>query len=375
MKTQWYHFLALGIAIVLLVGFLYLVRGILPPFLIAFAVGWLLDPLLDRLQRRGLRRIYAVSSVYVLFLILFVVGIIFLVPPTVDQAKQLADDLPAYSERFQAFAADLMEKHRPLLVKFRLPTTLQEAFAKYGARAGESIKSGVNLIASFIISNLSKALWVILIPLVAFYFLNDIDRMRRKAAVFIPERWRDRTTEILSRVGVVFSSYVRGLVIVCVLYGIVTTIILTALNLKYGIILGLLAGILYAVPYLGAIVTTLLVFLIGLATYQHAIAQASIAAVSMVAANQVFDLVITPRILGKSVGLHPVLSIFALMVGADLFGLVGMVLAVPVAASIQEVVFEFYPQLRTPAREKPKPRTSRRRKKDSPERKASGSDT
>jgi len=362
MKTQWYHFLALGIAIVLLVGFLYLVRGILPPFLIAFAVGWLLDPLLDRLQRRGLRRIYAVSSVYVLFLILFVVGIIFLVPPTVDQAKQLADDLPAYSERFQAFAADLMEKHRPLLVKFRLPTTLQEAFAKYGARAGESIKSGVNLIASFIISNLSKALWVILIPLVAFYFLNDIDRMRRKAAVFIPERWRDRTTEILSRVGVVFSSYVRGLVIVCVLYGIVTTIILTALNLKYGIILGLLAGILYAVPYLGAIVTTLLVFLIGLATYQHAIAQASIAAVSMVAANQVFDLVITPRILGKSVGLHPVLSIFALMVGADLFGLVGMVLAVPVAASIQEVVSEFYPELRAEAKKTSKKRIKRQKK-------------
>ncbi len=255
-----------------------------------------------------------------------------------------------------------MEKHRETLIKFKLPTTLQEVFSRYGHQATKGIASGIQHASNWIIANLSKALWFILIPLVAFYFLNDIDRIRKKAVLFIPERWRPRSTEVLSRMGGVFSSYVRGLIIVCLLYGIATVIVLAAFKLKYGIILGLLAGVLYAVPYLGAILTTVLVFLVGLATYPHGVTQAVWVALAMVALNQLFDMGVTPRILGRSVGLHPVLSLFALMAGAQLFGLVGMVLAVPVAASIQEIVFEFCPELRG-APKKPKRKPARRRKK------------
>ncbi|MDI6827371.1 MAG: AI-2E family transporter, partial [Armatimonadota bacterium] len=197
------------------------------------------------------------------------------------------------------------------------------------------------------LENLSKAIWLVLIPLSAFYFLNDIERIRRKSALLIPKQYRERVIEVASRVGRVFSSYVRGLIVVCLLYSIGTTIILMIIKLKYGIILGLLAGVLYAVPYIGAITITLLVFLVGLATYQHgAFAHATLAGLLMIALNQTFDLGITPRILGKSVGLHPILSLMALLAGGKLFGIVGMILAVPVAASIQEIVFEFYPELK-----------------------------
>jgi len=350
------YFLFLIIAIAIIAIFLYLVRGILPPFAIAFAIAWLLDPLLDRLQKRGCPRILAVSVVYIVFLAAFILGLVFLAPPVVDQAKQLGQDLPGYAERFGAFASDFMEKHRATLTKFELPTTIQEAFTKYGERAKQEVIAGIGYASNWIVSSLSKALWLILIPLVAFYFLNDIDRMRKRAALFIPQQWRARTTEVLSKVGVVFSSYVRGLVVVCLLFGVVTTIVLTVSGLKYGIILGLLSGILYAVPYLGAIIITLLVFLVALATQGlgHAIVMAAL----MVVLNQlVFDMLVTPKILGKSVGLHPVLSLFALMAGGSLFGLVGMVLAVPVAASIQEVVFELYPDLRAAS----EPRKRRRR--------------
>ena len=352
-----YHLLLLAIAIAIIVGFLYLVRGVLPPFVIAFVIAWLLDPLLDRLQKRGYPRILAVSAVYIVFLAAFILGLVFLAPPVIDQAKQLGQDLPGYAGRFGAFASDFMEKHRATLTKFELPTTLQEAFTKYGERAKQEVIAGIGYASNWIVSSLSKALWLILIPLVAFYFLNDIDRMRKRAALFIPQQWRARTTEVLSRVGLVFSSYVRGLMIVCLLFGVVTTIVLAISGLKYGIVLGLLSGVLYAVPYLGAIVITLLVFLVALATQGlgHAIVMAAL----MVVLNQlVFDMLITPKILGKSVGLHPVLSIFALMAGGSLFGLVGMVLAVPVAASIQEVVFELYPHLRAASEPKKRRRSS-----------------
>ncbi|HUV04463.1 MAG TPA: AI-2E family transporter [Armatimonadota bacterium] len=350
-KTQWYHVLFLAIAIAVLTTLLYLVRGILPPFVIAFVIAWLLDPLLGRLQKRGCPRILAVSAVYIVFLAAFVLGLVFLVPPVIDQAKQLGQDLPGYAERFGAFAADLMEKHRATLAKFELPTTLQEAFAKYGEQAKQEVINGITYTSRWIVSSLSKALWLVLIPLVAFYFLNDIDRIRKKTALLIPQQWRARTTEVLSRMGLVFSSYVRGLIVVCLLFGVVTTIVLVISGLKYGIILGLLSAVLYAVPYLGAILITLLVFLVALAT--HGLGYAIWMAVLMVALNQfLFDMLITPKILGKSVGLHPVLSLFALMAGGSLFGLVGMVLAVPVAASIQEIVFEFRPDLRAPGEPK-----------------------
>lgn len=362
-RTQWYHIFTLAVATAVLVYFLYLVRDVLPPFIIALAAAWLLDPLLERLQKRGCPRILAVSAVYVAFLAVFVVGLIFLVPALIEQAKQLAQDFPAYSDRLKTLATGFMEDNRSTLLRFHLPTTLEEAFAKYGNQVSIRASSGIQFISNWIAGNLSKALWIILIPLVSFYLLNDIDRIKRRSVLFIPEQWRPRATEVLSKVGTVFSSYVRGLVVVCLLYGVVTAITLTGLKLSYSIILGLLAGILYAVPYIGAIGTVLIVFLVGLATYPHGFAQAATVALAMIILNQVFDLLITPKILGKSVGLHPVLSLFALMAGGRLFGLAGMILAVPVAASIQEVVFEFYPELRPVPEKKQKRKAVKKAKK------------
>ncbi len=359
--SRWYTAGAVA-AIATLIAVLYAVRSTLPPFLIAFAIAWLLDPVLDRLQKRGVSRIIAVVAIYGCFLIVFVIGLFYLVPAVSYQATQLGADYPKYSARFTQFAGETFERHHDTLVRFKLPTTLREAFSRYGDQANVQIGAGVNLATGFIAANISRALWIILVPIIAFYFLMDIDRMRKKATLLIPESVRPRATEVLSRVGTVFSSYVRGLVIVCLMYGIATTVVLEILQMKYGIILGLLAGILYAVPYLGAILTMLLVFLVGLATYPHGVSQAIWPTLAMVALNQGFDLVITPRILGKSVGLHPVMSLFALLAGGQLFGLVGMILAVPVAASIQEVVFEFYPQLKSD----PKPAKTKKTKPKKP---------
>lgn len=356
--TRWYTVAAVVAATAVLLAFLYAVRNQLPPFLIAFAVAWLLDPVLDRLQRRGVRRFVAVLGIYGVFLIVFVAGIFYLVPAVIDQAKQFGEDFPRYSLLFQKYASGLMSHHHDTLIRLKLPTTVQEVFSKYGDQLNAQVGVGVNAATRFITSTLSKALWIVLIPIIAFYALMDIDRMRKKAVLLIPEAARPRATEVLSRVGTVFSNYVRGQVVVCILFGVATTITLEVFGLKYGIILGLLSGVLYAVPYLGAIVTTLLVFLVGLATYPHGVSQAIWPTVVTWALNQlIFDPIVTPKVVGKSVGLHPILSLFALLSGGQLFGLVGMILAVPVAASIQEVVYEFCPQL------KPDPKPARRLRK------------
>jgi len=349
-NRPWYVIVGgfLGIlALLIAIGyFLYRVRVVLPPFVIAFGIAFLLDPLLERLQRKGVPRIIAVTAVFAIFLAVFAVAVVFLVPSVIEQASQLGKDYPVYAESIRTTATSFLKDHHDMLVRFELPTTLQELVGKYGNEANNQLKTGVPKVVGWIIGSLSYLPWIILIPLISFYFLNDFARIRRKALLFVPEKYRAETAKVLTRMGTVFSAYVRGLVIVCIAYGVVITVVLLTLHLKYGIIIGLLAGVLYAVPYLGSITTALLVFLVGIATYPEGMTPAIIAMVVTVGTNQFFDLLITPRVLGKSVGLHPILSIFALLTGGTLFGLPGMILAVPIAASIQEIVFEFYPELR-----------------------------
>jgi len=352
-KSPWFYVFIVLLVIaalgsIFLVGaFFYAIRGILPPFLIALAIAWLLDPLLDRLQKHGVPRMAAVAGVYVLFLAAFVLAVIFLVPAIVRQAQGLIEDLPGQYARVKLFVGRFMEAHQGMLSKLRLPTTLEEAFSRYSERTGPYFEKALQALSQALMANISKLIWLILIPMSAFYFLSDFDRIKEKCILFVPERYRARVTTITSHVGKVFSSYVRGLIIACILYGISTTIVLSAFGLKYGIILGLIAGLIYAVPYVGPVVTISLVFLVGLATYQVPWPKAYILAGSMVVLNSViFDPIVTPRIVGKSVGLHPVLSLFALVAGGHLWGPLGMVLAVPLAASIQEIVLEINPKLR-----------------------------
>lgn len=362
--APWYRILLLTLAGVLLLAgiavFLYEVRGILPPFLIAFAVAWLLDPLLDRIQRMGCSRIMAITGVYALFLGVFLLGLTYLVPTIVNQADQLSSNFGDYAKHFKDSAQTVMQAHKSLLIRLNLPPTVEGILHRYGGQLSKSSTSGVSsgllLVGNWVGANASKALWVILIPLISFYLLNDFDRMRKRSVLFIPEQWRERTIEISSKVGSVFSSYVRGLLLACILYGILEMVLLTSLRVNYAVILGLLAGVLYAVPYVGAGATVLIIFLVSLATYQTGVSHPVwLAPVCAVGLNLVFDNGVTPKILGKAVGLHPVLSMFALLAGGQLFGLAGMVLSVPVAASIQEILFEFRPDLRPePHTKKPK---------------------
>ena len=340
-------FLATVALLVTVMGFFYQVRAVLPPFIIALVITLLFNPLLDSLQRRGCPRILAVTVVFAVFMATFVLAIWFLVPAISAQAVQLGIDYPLYADSFKSTMNDIIEKHQSLLVRFHLPTTLKEIVAQSVNLANERMKTAIPQVGNWIATNAAKVLWLILIPLISFYMLNDIHRIRKKAFLLIPARYRPESEKLLTRVGTVFSNYVRGLIVVCLLNGFVITIVLLMFRLKYGIILGMLAGVLYAVPYLGSITTIVLVFLVGLATYPHGLTQAVTTTLVVWGSNQLlFDLVITPRILGKSVGLHPVLSLFALLAGGQLFGLPGMILSVPIAASIQEIVAEFLPELK-----------------------------
>ena len=155
-------------------------------------------------------------------------------------------------------------------------------------------------------------------------------------------------------IGGVFSDYLRGLLIVCTLYGVCMIFMLYGLSFtrghgalaSYALLVGSAAGVLYAVPYLGSATTALITFLVAFAA--GGVGFGGLAVLLALVINQVFDNIVTPRVVGGGVGLNPVVAIFALILGAKLFGIWGMLLSVPVAASIQVVLFRLFPKLTTP---------------------------
>jgi predicted PurR-regulated permease PerM len=348
-SSAWVRALGTAAVLVPLALILYAARGSLPPFLIAFAVAVLLDPLLDRLEARGWSRLAAVLFVYAFFLLAFLAIALVLIPTAVTQAQDLIENYGLYQKRLEAWGSDMIVQAQPLLRRFNLPTTTDELITQYRGQINASLQVLVARITSALQGALGKALWLVIIPIVTFYLMLDIDRILVRLIFLFPEGRRERVAGVGRKVVGVFTGYLRGLFVVCAAYAIVNGLILFLLfHLQYSLVIGLLAGILYAVPYIGAIATIALGTLVALATPGHSAGFVVGVAVTLLATNQVFDQVVTPRVVGGQVGLHPVLSLFALIVGGDLFGLAGMLLAVPLAASIQVILLELFPALSRP---------------------------
>jgi predicted PurR-regulated permease PerM len=344
----WIRGLGIAAGAFLLAAFLFLVRESLPPFVIAFAIAALLDPLLDRMQQAGFSRRVAAVLTFVLFLGVFLGVCIVLIPMAIKQATELAGNVPAYLQQFSDWARGYAAQHEALLRRAHLPTTTNDWLERYHLQIEGFLKTLVARTFGFLSASLSRLAWLAIIPIVTFYLMQDIDDIRRRALSLLPDPHRDRVSRVAGEVGAVFAGYLRGLCIVCAGYAVVSGIILTlGFRLPYALIISLLAGILYAVPYIGAIATVALGTLVALTANPSPGYVLGVAA-ALLATNQLFDQVVTPRIVGGLVGLHPVVSLFALTAAGNLFGLPGMILAVPVAASIQVILLHLFPALRKP---------------------------
>lgn len=344
-----------------LVGLVLAAIGILPPFVIALALASLLDPLVDRLQSKGLPRGVAVFAVFLMFLVVLTAGLVYLVPKVVAQVTQLITDWPGYQDTAGRFISHTMTRHRALLIRLHIPTTVGEVTHRYSSELSTLGHNAVTILLGFAGEAVKQAVWVVwlvLITLLTFLLLKDLDKIKAKWLYLLPERHRERTVGVAAAVGNVFARYLRGLIIVCTLYAIIASLVFAAFNLSYALVLGLVAGALYAIPYVGPITIATIAGLSSLLQHPDHAILALILVIITVAMNQVFDMLLTPRIVGGAVGLHPALSIMALLFGGAAFGVAGMVLAIPVAASAQVVLCEFFPQLRKPLKDfEPKRKT------------------
>jgi predicted PurR-regulated permease PerM len=321
----------LTLLVVLAGGYLfYLLSPVLGPFLVAAALAYLCNPLVDRLQARKLNRALSTALVLLGLLLLFLLMVAVMAPLFQAQARLLMQQVPRLVEWGNqtllpwfstTFGVDLINDQAALLVWLKSHVSELSQLTRYLPKLTDSGLALLGLLAN-----------LLLIPVVTFYLLRDWHGVVRHLSGWIPTRLREKSDAIAGEIDVVLSEFVRGQIMVIVVMCVFYSLALWLAGLDYALAVGLLAGILVFVPYMGVVVGVLLGTLAGWAQFGELSGLIPIWAVFAI--GQLLEgMAITPWLVGERVGLHPVAVIFALMAFGQLFGFVGVLLAIPAAAA------------------------------------------
>ncbi|WP_171235490.1 AI-2E family transporter [Ruegeria sp. HKCCA6837] len=317
-----------GVAAAVFALILWALGDVLLPFVIGGAIAYFLDPVADRLERLGLSRMAATAIITVVGVLGFVLAILMVVPALITQLLDLVDVLPALFKELRGF----IEKQFPSLLD-RESSTHQMLVS-----FGDTLKSKTGDVLQTVLTSLGSAINIVvllvIVPVVAVYMLLDWDRMIARIGELLPRDHAPTIKRLAVEIDAVLASFVRGMGTVCLILGTYYAVALMLAGLQFGLIVGFIAGLVTFIPYLGALIGGTLA--IGLALFQfwgdwaHIGLIAGIFAIGQVTEGNF----LTPKLVGNSVGLHPVWLLLALSVFGALFGFVGMLIAVPVAAAL-----------------------------------------
>ena len=325
------HFLFWLAVLVLVVLALWLLSEILLPIVAGLAIAYLLTPLTDRLERFGINRLAALLIIAVVVLAL--VYLILLVAPIVGaQLSSFIDSVPGNVTRLQALLGD---PSRPWLQKL-----LGVGFSA-DKSIGDLVTQGVGWLTTFL-----RSLWsggralvslfslVVVTPVVAFYLIYDWHRMIRNVDSWIPIQYRETVRELAREVDAAIAGFVRGQTAVCLILGSFYAVALTLTGLNFGLLIGLISGLITFIPYVGSMTGLVLALGVAVAQFWPAYGLILIVLGIFLVGQFVEGNVLAPKLVGESVGIHPVWLIFALLAFGYLFGFVGLLVAVPLAATI-----------------------------------------
>lgn len=317
-----------GMASAVFLVLLWFLGDVILPFVLGGAIAYFLDPVADRLESVGFSRAISVTIITLFAILIFVVMALLVIPTLVEQAVNLFNTAPQLFSDLQNFLTE------------RFPQLLDEnsTFRNSLLAVGDTIKThGARMLETILgsaASLINVVLLLVIVPVVAFYLLYDWDRMVAKIDDLLPRDHAPVIRKLAGEIDATLASFIRGMGTVCLILGTYYAIALMLVGLQFGLIVGAIAGLVTFIPYVGALVGGALA--IGLALFQFWGEWLSIGLVAgiFVLGQVIEGNVLTPKLVGSSVGLHPVWLIFALSVFGALFGFVGMLVAVPVAAAI-----------------------------------------
>lgn len=317
-----------GIVAVVFVAALWLLGNVLLPFVIGGAVAYFIDPVADRLERAGLSRAAATAVITIVAIVVFIILALAVIPALVNQMVDLINVMPELMRNLHSFLSE------------RFPSLLDENsnLRMVLTTLGETIKSKGGVVLNGVIGSalslFNIVILLVIVPVVSVYMLLDWDRMIARIDDLLPREHAPVIRRLAAEIDTTLASFIRGMGSVCLILGTYYAVSLMLVGLQFGLVVGFIAGLVTFIPYLGALIGGALA--IGLALFQFWGDWGSIGLVTLIfVIGQIAEgNFLTPKLVGNSVGLHPVWLLLALSVFGSLFGFVGMLVAVPVAAAL-----------------------------------------
>jgi len=332
-ERQIVFWVAILIVVVLM---LWLLSEILLPFVAGLAIAYLLTPLTDRIERLGVNRLAAALLIITLVVMAIVLLILLVAPIMAGQLSSFIDNIPGYVTKVQTLLSD---PSRPWVQK-----VLGAGF-NADKSLGDLVTQGVGWLTTFL-----KSLWsggralvslfslVVVTPVVAFYLIYDWHRMIRSADSWVPVHQRETVRQLARDIDAAIAGFVRGQTAVCLILGSFYAVALTLSGLNFGLLIGLISGVITFIPYVGSMTGLILALGVAVAQFWPHYSSILIVLGIFLVGQFIEGNVLAPKLVGQSVGLHPVWLIFALLAFGYLFGFVGLLVAVPLAATIGVLV-------------------------------------
>lgn len=330
-----------GVALAVVFALLWVLKAALTPLAAAFVIAYLLDPLIDRFEARGVRRSFAI------FLLLGIVGVgmaagaLVLLPKLQAEVSALARNLPGYLDRLVTVVLPQLESR----LGIQFPHTIDDVIAR--VKSGEiplpldAIRGVLAKAMSTLFGTVASLVGLLVIPILTYYLLVDFDAYVARLGQWIPPRQRSYVIGKVQTVDRLVSGFLRGQLLVATALGVLYAIGFAVIGIDLAIGVGIVAGALAVIPYLGSLIalssaSILCILQFGIDWHLGAV-------IGWYAVVQNFEsFVLTPRIVGQSVGLHPAAVIVALLIGGDLFGFLGLLIAVPGAAIVKVFADELF---------------------------------
>jgi predicted PurR-regulated permease PerM len=318
---------------------------VLLPLAIAGIVAYLLDPVVDLLQRKGLKRSWAILLVFLIGIGTLVSLAVFAIPRLVVETKDLAEQIPYYQKRVSEDVKSWLEHSRwKQKIKDKWAADIQTQIQEWAKKAAPAVSAWFVAQASRVASWFGLLVGVAMVPVYLFYLLLEKEGIRRGWADYLPiqeSRWKEETVFIITQINDYLILFFRGQILVALCDGVLLMAGFVIIGLNYALLLGMAAGLLSIVPFLGVTISLIPALLLAAVQYGDWLHPALVLGVFAVV-QFLEGFFISPRIMGDRVGLHPLTIILALMVGTTLMGgIIGGILAIPLTAALRVLMFRY----------------------------------
>ncbi|HSW35595.1 MAG TPA: AI-2E family transporter [Candidatus Limnocylindrales bacterium] len=322
----------IGALVLLLLFFLYragdMLLSVLLPFFLAALFAYVLKPLVDFLEKRRIPRSLGILLIYAFLFSFFLVLGLITIPNLMLQLQAIAEDIPEYTRHIRQLIIRIQEDYQRIYI----PDGVRDVLDQNITALQNWLLRVVELVSRRILAFFTQTFMIIVIPIFTYYMLRDAEGLKRSMFSVVPTHYREWVVTMGNEMDRTMGRYFRGLLVSCSLVAAITYAGLLIVGMEFALLLGIISGIATLIPYFGPFIGAVPAVLIALLTSPILALQVIVV---IVVAQQIESQLITPQVIGRSIGLHPLSVILALVLGGTFFGLTGLIFVVPLTAMLR----------------------------------------